>query len=335
MLARFPRIDAARIDAVNIITSTARWPVGGRSIVMNLTPEARNRFCEFFVATIRNPNTRSAYTKAALDLLDWLEAMGITDIASIRPVHVAAWVEELKHRYSTASVKLKLAGVKMLFDWLVTGGMISTNPAASVKSPRHIVRKGKTPVLDPFEARQLIDAINISTMIGLRDRALIGTMIYSFARIGAALSMKVEDVYTQNRRLWIRLQEKGGKQHDMPCHHELEEWMQAYIDAAKLIEDPKGWLFRSVDRNTKTLGYSQLQVTNAYMMVKRRSNTAGIRTEISNHSFRATGITAYLLNGGTIEKAARMANHASTRTTQLYDRRDDAIVLGEVERVRF
>lgn len=303
-------------------------------IVNRLSLEGRHRFWEFFAATIRNSNTRSAYATAVYDLMGWLEASGVMEISSIRPIHVATWVEGLKRRYSTASVKLKLAGVKMLFDWLVTGGVISTNPAASVKSPRHIVRKGKTPVLDPSEARQLIDAIDISTVIGLRDRALIGTMIYSFARIGAALTMTVGDVYMQNRRLWIRLQEKGGKQHDMPCHHELEEWMLAYMDAAKLSNNPKGWLFRSIDRNTKKLGISKLATANAYMMAKRRSKAAGIKTEISNHSFRATGITAYLLNGGTIEKAARMANHASTRTTQLYDRRDDAIVLGEVERVR-
>jgi site-specific recombinase XerD len=316
-----------------ILSNGGQWRAGSL-ILSNLPPESLNRFVEFFAATIRNPNTRTAYLKASLDLLDRLEAMSISDLTSIRPIHVATWVEELKHRYSTASVKLKLAGVKMLFDWLVTGGVIAINPAASVKSPRHIVRKGKTPVLDPSEARQLINSIDTSTVIGLRDRALVGTMVYSFARIGAALAMKVEDVYVQNRRLWIRLQEKGGKQHDMPCHHELEEWIQAYIEAANLSADTKGWLFRSIDRNTKAIGSSRLISANAYMMVKRRSKAAGIKTEISNHSFRATGITAYLSNGGTIEKAARMASHASTRTTQLYDRRDDAIVLGEVERVR-
>ncbi|MHB9404968.1 tyrosine-type recombinase/integrase [Pseudomonas amygdali pv. morsprunorum] len=63
----------------------------------------------------------------------------------------------------------------------------------------------------------------------LRDRALIALMVFSFARIGAALTMRVEDVYTQNRRLWVRLREEGGKQHAMPCHHHLEEYLHAYL----------------------------------------------------------------------------------------------------------
>jgi site-specific recombinase XerC len=132
-----------------------------------------------------------------------------------------------------------------LFDWLVIGQIMPTNPAAAVRGPRHIVRRGKTPVLDPAEARQLIDRIDISTVIGLRDRALIGLMVYSFARIGAANAMRVEDVYPQNRRLWVRLHEKSGKQHAMPCHHNLETYLHAYIDGAALANQS----FRAAHQN--------------------------------------------------------------------------------------
>ena len=117
-----------------------------------------------------------------------------------------------------------------------------------MRGPLHIVRRGKTPVLDPAEARQLIDAIDATTIIGLRDRALIGLMVYSFARIGAAIGMRVEDVYTQNRRLWVRLHEKGGKQHAMPCHHNLEAYLHAYIEGAGLASDPKALLFQTYSR---------------------------------------------------------------------------------------
>ncbi len=130
-------------------------------------------------------------------------------------------IEELQRARSAPTAKLRLAALRHLFDWMVMGQIMPTNPAAAVRGPRHIVRRGKTPVLDPAEARQLIDAIDATTVIGLRDRALIGLMVYSFARIGAAIGMRVEDVYTQNRRLWVRLHEKGGKQHAMPCHHNL------------------------------------------------------------------------------------------------------------------
>ncbi len=158
-------------------------------------------------------------------------------------------------------------------------------------------------------------------------------MVYSFARIGAALAMKVEDVYMQNRRLWVRLHEKGGKRHEMPCHHNLEAYLHAYIDGCGLASDPKGPLFRTIGRGTDDLTTTPLPQANAYAMIRRRAASAGIETKIGNHTFRATGITAYLKNGGTLERAAQMANHASTRTTQLYDRRAEEVTLDEVERI--
>lgn len=145
--------------------------------------------------------------------------------------------------------------------------------------------------------------------------------------------MRVEDVYVQNRRLWVRLNEKGGKRHEMPCHHNLESYLHAYMEGIGIAEDRKGPLFRTIGRGTGQLTRTALPQANAYAMIQRRAVAAGIDTRIGNHTFRATGITAYLKNGGTIEKAAAMANHSSTRTTQLYDRRSDAVTLDEVERV--
>ena len=231
------------------------------------------------------------------------------------------------------SVKQQLAAIRHLFDWLVTGQVVPVNPAASVRGPRHVVRVGKTPVLEPAEARALLDSIDAATPAGLRDRALISLMAYSFARIAAALGMKVEDVFTQNRRLRLRLREKGGKDHAMPCHHNLEQILTAYLAGAGLAADLKGPLFRTIGRGTGQLTRTSLPQSNAHAMIRRRALAAGIQTKIGNHSFRATGITAYLKNGGTLEKAAAMANHASTRTTQLYDRRNDEMSLDEVERI--
>jgi integrase len=131
----------------------------------------------------------------------------------------------------------------------------------------------------------------------------------------------------------LRLREKGGKRHAMPCHHNLDEYLVAYLDGAGLRDDPKGPLFRTIGRGTDKLTRTVLPQANAYAMIRRRAASAGIETKLGNHSFRATGITAYLKNGGTLEKAAAMANHASTRTTQLYDRRRDEVSLDEVERI--
>lgn len=303
------------------------------AIIAAAEPHAQARFLEFFAAAIRNPHTRRAYARGAGDFLHWCAARGVAGLAQIQPLHVAAWIEELGREVSVPTVKQRLAGIRHLFDWLVRSQVVPANPAVSVRGPAHSVRRGKTPVLDPAEARQLLDAIDVSTCIGLRDRALIGLMVYSFARVGAALACRVDDVFVQNRRLWVRLHEKGGKRHEMPCHHNLDDYLHAYIDGCGLAEDRRGPLFRTIARGTGQLSRTPLPQASAYQMVRRRAAAAGIATQIGNHSFRATGITAYLKNGGTLERAAAMANHASTRTTQLYDRRSDDVTLDEVERV--
>jgi site-specific recombinase XerD len=295
--------------------------------------QASIRFLEFFAANIRNPHTRRAYARAADEFLAWCAAAGVLSIGAVQPVHVATWIEAGTRELAAPSVKQRLAAIRHLFDWLVTGQVVPVNPAGSVRGPRHVVTSGQTPVLDPTEARALLDSIDVASIAGLRDRALIGLMVYSFARIGAALGMAVEDVFTQNRRLWVRLREKGGKRHAMPCHHNLEEYLIAYLDGAGLRGDPKGPLFRTIGRGTSKLTRTVLPQANAYAMIRRRAAAVGIATKLGNHSFRATGITAYLKNGGTLEKAAAMANHASTRTTQLYDRRRDELSLDEVERI--
>ncbi|WMS45371.1 tyrosine-type recombinase/integrase (plasmid) [Acuticoccus sp. MNP-M23] len=294
---------------------------------------ARTRFLEFFAVHIRNPNTRRSYLRGAIEFGAWCETRGVAALTDVRPIHVAAFIEELGQSQSVPTVKQRLAAIRALFDWLVVGQVVPVNPAASVRGPRHVVRRGKTPVLEPAEARQLLDAIDVSKPVGLRDRALIGLMVYGFARVGAALSLKVEDLYTQNRRLWVRLHEKGGKRHEVPCHHTLEAYFYDYLDRCALWDDPRDHVFRTIDRNTKTLSDRPLAQANAWEMIRRRARQAGIATPIGNHTFRATGITAYLKNEGTLEKAAQMANHASTRTTQLYDRRADEVSLDEVERI--
>jgi site-specific recombinase XerD len=252
------------------------------------------RFMEFFAVNIRNPHTRRAYRRVVVDFLAWCEDRGVPSIAAVQPLHVATWIELQTQQIAAPSVKQQLAAIRHLFDWLVTGQVIALNPAASVRGPSHIVRQGKTPVLEEAEVRVLLDSIDVSTPIGLRDRALIALMVYSFARVGAALAMKVEDVFAQNRRLWVRLREKGGKAHAMPCHHSLEEYLTAYLEQCGIMDDSKGPLFRTIGRGTTQLTDTPLPQANAYMMIARRAAAAGIMTKVGNHSFRATGITAYL-----------------------------------------
>ena len=190
----------------------------------------------------------------------------------------------------------------MLFDWLITGQVLPTNPAAAVRGPKHVVKSGKTPVLEGAEWRKLLDSIPATTLRDLRDRALIATLTYSFARNNAALKMKVEDLRPRGAGWTIRLHEKGGKQHSMPCHHALAEVLRAYIDAAGIVEDRKGFLFRtSRGHNGSALSDQAMDQSAAWRMIRRRAAAAGIHAPIGNHTFRATGITAYLSNGGALE----------------------------------
>src|SRR5436309_6187332 len=139
----------------------------------------------------------------------------------------------------------------MLFDWLVIGQIIETNPASSVRGQKYVVKRGKTPVLTAAEARLLLDSIKLDSIVGLRDRALIGLMCFTFARVSAAVHMKVEDYYQNGKRWWIRLHEKGGKRHEVPAHHNAEAYIDAYVDAAGIREEKKDSLFRSVDVHRK------------------------------------------------------------------------------------
>jgi site-specific recombinase XerD len=295
------------------------------------TAKAAKRVVEFFTAQINNDHTRRAYVNATKRFAAWCEEHGIHQLAAVQPVHVAAFVKQLERELSPPTVKQHLAALRMLFDWLVTGHVMETNPAHSVRGPKHVVKKGKTPVLTAEEARALLDSIPADTLTGLRDRALIGVMVYTFARVNAVIEMKVRDYFTQGRRGWVRLHEKGGKDHDVPCHHSLERILDDYIAAAGIAGDANGALFRTTGR--KTGEARPLWQQDVYRMIQRRAAAAGIETKIGNHTFRATGITAYLQNKGTLEHAQTIANHASPRTTRLYDRRSDEIALDEVEKI--
>ena len=320
--AKAPRISAA-----------IRAQVVVPAIIADTGDPAARRYLEFFGVTIRNKNTRTAYLHACGRFFAWCDHHQLGQLADIEPLHVAAYIEALGMDFEKPTVKQHLAAVRMLFDWLVTGQIVATNPAHSVRGPKHVVKTGKTTVLDADQARKLLDSIDISTLVGLRDRALISVMTFAFARIGAVVAMRVEDYYPKGKRWWVRLHEKGGKRHEMPAHHNLEAYLDIYIERAGISDDDKTPLFRSAAGRAGTLTERPMNRVDAWRMIQRRAADLGFRVKIGCHTFRATGITAYLEAGGTLENAQAMAAHESPRTTKLYDRTDDAITLVEVERI--
>lgn len=322
-------MDASKTDIEILATpGTAIVP----TIVAAAGDKASERFFTFFTDTIRNRNTRAAYYRNACRFLAWAERRDLA-LGAIKSYHVSAYVEEISLTLAPPSVKQHLATIKMLCDWLILGHVLEVNPAAAVRGPKHVVKTGKTPILNAAMARQLLDGIGDGDLVRLRDRAVIAVCLFSFARIEAALGMDVGDYYPNGKRWWFRLREKGGKDHEMPAHHTAEAYVDAYIQAAGIADQKRGPLFRSAAGKSKTLTTRRMTRHAALKMIQRRALAAGVNTPVCCHSFRATGITNYLTNGGTLEKAQRMACHESAKTTKLYDRREDELTLDEVERI--
>lgn len=311
------------------------------TLIDNGGPKLKRRFLEFFGASIRNANTRAAYLKACAAFFAFIDECEVESIHDIVPLHVARWLEALQaDGRSVATQQQFMAAVRMLLDFLVSGGHLASNPALSVRAPRQSVTKGKTATLTADECGALLRSISTDDLVGLRDRALIGVMVFTFARVSAACGLTAADAFKQKKRLWLRLHEKGGKVHDMPCHHTLEEYLAEYIDAAGLSDaKPTTPLFQSFKRRGKgdvgarELSGRQLMRQEAWQMVQRRAEAAGLDTHICNHTFRVVGITTYLSGGGTYNNAMKMAGHSSADSTQLYDRRDIEATPDEVEKI--
>jgi site-specific recombinase XerD len=189
------------------------------ALIADLGQAAGWRYVEFFTANINNDHTRRAYARACTRFFAWCENRGLS-LTAIRPFDVAAWVKDLQQTHGAPGVKQQLAAVRMLFDWLITGQIVPMNPAAAVRGPKHVVKTGKTPVLEGDEWRKLLASIPTANLRDLRDRALIATLTYSFARITAALKMKVEDLRPRGAGWTVRLHEKGGKDRSLVCERE-------------------------------------------------------------------------------------------------------------------
>jgi site-specific recombinase XerD len=261
----------------------------------------------------RNKNTRIAYYHAIGQFLDWCQRAGFRGLEDIEPITVAAYVEQ--HPGSPATIKQHMSAIRMLFSWLTEKGILAMNPAREVKTEKFSRREGKTPAFDTEQVQKVLDKIDTSNEVGLRDRALLGTLAYTFARIGAVVNLKVEDYFQTGKRSMIRFSEKGGKETEIPVHHKLEELLDQYLETSGLRNRPNAPLFPIALGKTRKLGKRPATRIDAARMLKRRLKDAGLSDAFSPHSFRATGITNFLENGGTLEVAQRIAGHADSRTT--------------------
>ncbi len=302
--------------------------------IANIGPEAAEAFIEYFTASIRNANTREAYGRAVTTYLAWCEENGLP-FEQIKPVHVAAYVELLGQTKAPATVKQHLAAIRMIGGFLLTRGIAERNPAAEVRGPSHVVRVGKTPALTGEDCRKLLASIDEVPLAGTRDRALLAIMVYTFGRVSAVLNLKPHDVYQVGQHIKVMFREKGGRDHEMPLHRVAADHLAAYaertgIELGKRDQRP---LFRTINRERSAFTDRGMTRKDSWAMVKRRCKAAGVGDRFNNHSFRATGITAYLDHDGRLEQAQLMAGHAKPETTKLYDRRHQATTLDEIDRI--
>ena len=333
-----PEYNLPAVTATTALVASGQTGILVPAMVSDAGEETLKRYLEFFVAHIRNPNTREAYGRAVGQFFAWCEGRGITDLKAVNSFVVSAYIEQ--HSASAPTIKQHLSGIRQLFAWLKGKKVLSDNPAEDVSSPKHRVKVGKTPILDTEDARRLFASFDSTHVVGLRDRALIGLMTYTFARIGAVLAMNVEDYQMRGKRPFVCLHEKGGKYHTLPLHPVAEEYLDQYVasaiaDVGEEQFSKKTPLFRSVNGRTKHLSDKRLVPRNAQAMVKRRLRGANISDDASPHSFRAMGLTNYLENGGSLDTAQEIAAHEDIRTTKLYDRRQDKVSYEEILRMRF
>jgi site-specific recombinase XerD len=240
---------------------------------------------EFFYAKIRSEHTRRAYMRAVRFFLHWceLQAIGLTQIS---PAHVGLYLDRI--HLATASKKQILAALRQFFDGMVTRHAIVLNPALSVRTERYTVVEGKTPEITVKQARLLLQSIDTTNSIGLRDKSIISILIYTAARIGAVSQLRICDLYDAGDQYCLHFVDKGGKSREIPVRHDLQRLLfdllkernQGRIDHSDLP------LFTTFAGRTQVPTIRAMTANDIGRMVKRRMAAAGLPSRLSPHSFR-------------------------------------------------
>lgn len=280
------------------------WEIEGLpQIIRRAGPEAERRTIEFFEEGVRNKNTRQAYAQAVMRFMNWSEERNL-ELADITVFTVSAYVTEMNREYSARSVRQHLGAIRGLFDHLVAGGVVPMNPASSVRGPQDGPAKTKTraATVQPQEIRLLLDSIDTGDCSGLRDRALIATMAYAFARVSAAVAMDVKDRFERDGHVYLRIHDRHGA-YEIPVHANALGYLNAYLASAGIGDQPDSPLWRTM---TKERGFSadRMSRVDIFRMVKRRVSDSALSSSINCDGIRAAGIAAYLASGGARARAS-------------------------------
>jgi site-specific recombinase XerD len=292
---------------------------------------ARFAFEEFFHGQIRNPHTRKNYLHTLRIFSTWCDQRGI-ELRRVSPADVGRFLDGLNVAIPTR--KLHLAALRRFFDELVLRHVLILNPALSVRGERYQVMEGRTPEMLVEQARRLLQSLDLSHVVGLRDRAVIGILIYTAARVGAVAQLRRSDFYEHGEQFCLRFTEKGGKVREIPVRHDLQAFLQEYLEESGVrAAESATPLFRSAVRRTHRLTTTPLIADDIGRMLKRRLRAAGLSLRLSPHSFRVMTVTDLLQQGVPLHDVQYLAGHADPRTTQLYDRRQRRVTRNIVERI--
>jgi site-specific recombinase XerD len=321
----------------------ANTPSDPPAIIVNSGKAAYYAYAQDFVASIENLNTLKAYQRAADRFLEWCDDMGL-ELQQVMPAHVRSYISHLTSnrtdhegnpkKASKPMRLLHLSAIRQLFDHLVTRHAVLINPAASVKGPKHTVRRGKTPAMAPKQAESVLWGIDGSDVVSLRDRAIVGALIWSARRASAVANLKIGDYFTDGTQWYPRFEDKGGDLFDVPVRTELQNSLHDYIETAGIAGDPPDApLFRTAKGKTKALTRNPITGKDLYYVAKRRFQDAGLPPMFTTHSFRATTATDLLEQGVPLDDVQQFLGHRDPRTTKIYDHRDRKITRNIVERI--
>lgn len=286
---------------------------------------------EFFSAQIRNRHTRSNYLRAVRRFLAWVPAYA-PSLAQITPGIVGAYFEQFHGSVPTKN--LHLSAIRAFFNVLVNRHVCILNPAATVRGERHRAIEGKTPEISRDQARQLLASVSTLTPAGLRNKAIIGTLIYTATRAGAIAGLRLRDFCSDGTQYSLRFREKNGKLRSIPVRHDLQGLLLDYLATFNWqTQPPDTPFFRAAAGRSGLLTERALTNIDICRMVKRCLFAAGLPPNLSPHSFRVATITDLLMQGIALEDVQYLAGHSDPRTTRLYDRRHRQVTRNTVERI--
>lgn len=300
--------------------------------LLQRTPNAEFAADQFFKAGISNEHTKRAYGRIVGRFLTWCECREL-ELRNITPGIAGDYFGRLKGSEPTKNQAL--AALRKFFDVLVQRHAVVLNPFASVSGIKHSVTEGKTAELSIDQAHKLLHSIRTADVVGLRDRAVLGVLAYTGARVGAVAKLRLSDYRNLGEHRVLRFKEKGGKEREIPVRHDLAAWLNDYMTAAGLAEESKSRapLFRAGDRKRKILTLAPYRPHLMRQMMKRRLEDAGLPDLFSPHSFRVTVVTDLLNQNVPLEDVQYLAGHSSPTTTRVYDRRRRKVTRNIVERI--